>query len=110
VQTFQLLVQFVSKIIDLDVVVSGPVRKTADGESITLAAAAGLPSSVLAERYDLPPFITKQLSTSQKPDLPVVPQKEWARRCAGARPCARRVQTFGARSASRRYRAPCSRR
>lgn len=79
VQTFQLLVNFVSKIIDLDVVASGPVRKTSDGISITLAAVAGLPSSVLAERYDLPPFVIRHLSSaaSQKPDLPVAAQKEW---------------------------------
>jgi hypothetical protein len=78
VQTFQLLVQFVAKVIDADVVVSGPVRKTADGISITLAAVSGLPSSVLAERYDLPSFLVRHMNAAApKADLPAAAQKEW---------------------------------
>jgi GAF domain-containing protein len=77
VQMFQMLVQYVAKTVDMDVVVSGPVRKTSDGISITLAAATGLPSSVLAERYDLPEFLVDHLSEPQKADMSPVAQKAW---------------------------------
>lgn len=77
VQIFQLLVQFVAKVVPFTAVLGGPARKTSDGISITLAAVAGLPSSILAERYDLPPFVVRALQTTPKSDLPMMVPKDW---------------------------------
>jgi hypothetical protein len=77
-QLFQLLAKIIVPIFPVKAVVCGPVRKSAEGTSLTLVGGVGVSSTVLSNRYTLPPIVVKRLGKGNgSPDLGSLNSSQW---------------------------------
>ncbi len=79
IQVYSLMAKIYSECVNVSGLVCGPLTKTTEGLTMTIAAGVALPTSVISSQVVLPPFLATKFLAGVVPDVATShPRREWA--------------------------------